>query len=202
MARTYKKPSIVSGLSIQDILNIDSREFNKLNLSDLRQLTGRLVSAGNKRLRTFEKAGESSPAVRYVYKSGGKFSTRGKDLNALRAEFVRAKGFLQSATGTRKGWKRVKRETIKGLAKHGVKVSERQFDSIWKIYEKLKEIDPSVANRGMKYTILRVVTDYMTDERTTVDEIIERMRNQLTNIYEEQAARDENTGVSSFFTID
>ena len=59
MARTYKQPSIVSGMTIQDILNMDNKTFNSLNTSDMRKVVGRLVSAGNKRLRSFERAGES-----------------------------------------------------------------------------------------------------------------------------------------------
>ena len=150
MARKYKQQSIVSGMSVQDILNMDINTFNKLNASDLRKVVGRLVSAGNKRLRSFERANERSPATRHVAKSGGKFSTKGKDLNALRSEYTRAKNFMQAKTGTRKGWKQVKRETIAGLKKHGVEIAESKFDDIWTAYEDLKELSPEVANRGLK----------------------------------------------------
>ena len=92
----YKNPSIVSGISISDILSMDNATFDSLGEKPLRMIVGRLVSAGNKRLRNFEKKQETSPAERYVMEHGGMFSTKGKNLNALRAEFKRAKDFLES----------------------------------------------------------------------------------------------------------
>lgn len=203
MARIYKKPSLVSGMSVQDILNMDTETFNKLNASDLRKVVGRLVSAGNKRLRSFERAGESSPATRHVEKSGGTFSTKGKDLNALRAEYTRAKNFMQSKTGTRKGWKQVKKETIQGLRKHGVEMSESQFENVWTAYEDLKEISPEVANRGLKYSVLKDVADMVTNTDKSADEIAMALHENLTEIYEEQAGLNNGVdGVSGFFEIE
>lgn len=203
MRRKYKQPSIVSGLSIKDILNMGIDKFNKLNTSDLRKVVGRLVSAGNKRLRSFERVGESSPATRYVEKSGGLFSTRGKDLNALRAEYVRAKNFLQSKTGTRRGWKQVKKETIKGLKKQGVEMTESQFNDVWTVYEDLKELSPEVANRGLKYSVLKEVANMVTDENKSADEIATSLHENLSQIYEEQEGLvDGIDGVSGFFEIE
>ena len=203
MARKYKQPSIVSGMSVQDILNMDIDTFNKLNTSDLRKVVGRLVSAGNKRLRSFERAGESSPAIRHVAKSGGAFSTKGKDLNALRAEYTRAKNFMQAKTGTRKGWKQVKKETIQGLKKQGVEMSENQFDDVWKAYEDLKELSPEVANRGLKYSVLKDVADMVTDTDKSADEIATALHDNLSQIYEEQAGLNNGVdGVSGFFEIE
>lgn len=203
MARKYKQPSIVSGMSVQYILNMDINTFNKLNTSDLRKVVGRLVSAGNKRLRSFERAGESSPATRHVSKSGGMFSTKGKDLNALRAEYARAKNFLQSKTGTRKGWKQVKKETIAGLKKHGVEMTDSQFNDFWKSYEDLKELSPEVANRGLKYSVLKDVADMVTDTDKSADEIATALHENLSKIYEEQAGLNNGIdGVSGFFEIE
>lgn len=203
MARTYKQPSLVSGLSIQDILSMDINKFNSLKTPDLRKVVGRLVSAGNKRLRSFERAGESSPATRYVEKSGGAFSTKGKDLNALRSEFARAKNFLEAKTGTRKGWKQAKKETIQGLKKHGIEMSESQFEDVWKSYEALKELSPEVANRGLKYSILKDVANMVTDADKSAEEIALALHNNLTQIYEQKAGlSDDVSGVSGFFEIE
>ena len=205
MARKYKQPSIVSGMSVQDILNMDIETFNKLNTSDLRKVVGRLVSAGNKRLRSFERAGESSPATRHVAKSGGVFSTNGKDLNALRSEFTRAKNFMQAKTGTRRGWKQVKKETIQSLKKQGVEMTEKQFDDVWTAYEDLKELSPEVANRGLKYSVLKDVTDMVTDTEKSADEIATALHENLSQIYEEQEQAGLNNdvdGVSGFFEIE
>lgn len=190
-------------MSVQDILNMDINTFNKLNASDLRKVVGRLVSAGNKRLRSFERAGESSPATRHVAKSGGAFSTKGKDLNALRAEYTRAKNFMQAKTGTRKGWKQVKKETIQGLKKQGVEMSESQFEDVWKAYEDLKELSPEVANRGLKYSVLKDVANMVTDTDKSADEIATALHDNLSQIYETQAGLNNGVdGVSGFFEIE
>ena len=203
MARTYKQPSLVSGMTVQDILNMDNATFNKLTESEMKKVVGRLVSAGNKRLRSFERAGESSPATRHVDRSGGSFSTKGKDLNALRAEYTRAKNFMQAKTGTRKGWTKTKRETIEGLRKQGVEMSEKQFENVWKAYEDLKELSPEVANRGLKYSVLKDVANMVTDENKSADEIATALHENLSQIYEEQARLDHDVdGVSGFFEIE
>lgn len=203
MVRKYKQPSIVSGMSVQDILNMDINTFNKLNTSDMRKVVGRLVSAGNKRLRSFERAGESSPATRHVEKSGGVFSTKGKDLNALRAEYTRAKNFLQAKTGTRRGWKQVKNETISGLKKQGVEMTESQFNDVWTAYEDLKELSPEVANRGLKYAVLKDVADMVTGADKSADEIATALHENLSQIYEYRAGlNNEVDGVSGFFEIE
>lgn len=202
MARTYKQPSIVSGMSVQDILNIDADTFNKLGVSDMRKVVGRLVSAGNKRLRSFERAGESSPAVRHVAKSGGAFSTKGKDLNALRSEYTRAKNFLQSRTGTRAGWEKVKKDTTKALKKQGVDVSPEQFEDLWKSYEDLKELDPEVATKKLKYTVLTDISNMLDDSRTDPEEIAVELHSKLDLIYEQRAELENDVGgVSGFFEL-
>lgn len=202
MARSYKQPSIVSGLSVKSILAMDNRTFNSLSKSDMRKVVGRLVSAGNKRLRSFEKAGESSPATRHVEQSGGAFSTRGKDLNGLRAEFMRAKGFLEAKTGTRAGWKKVRKETIAGLKKQGVEMTDSQFNAVWKAYEELKEMSPEVANRGLKYGVLRDIADQVRDTSKSADEIATALHDNLSQLYEEEMESDYVDGVSGFFEIE
>lgn len=200
MARQYKQPSIVSGLSVQDIINMDINKFNSLNKSDLQKVVGRLVSAGNKRLRSFERAGESSPATRHVSRSGGMFSTKGKDINELRAEFARAKNFMTAKTGTRAGWKKVKRETIQSLKDRGINLSEKQFNDFWNAYEDLKEMNPSVANKGLKYNVLQDIADMVTDDTLTADEIALKLNNEISRIYEEnEGLNDGFNGVSGFF---
>ena len=186
MARVYKQPSLVSGLSVKDILNMDITKFNSLTEKDMRKVVGRLVSAGNKRLRSFERAGESSPATRYILdKSGGVFSTKGKNLQQLRSEYMRAKGFLESKTGNRKGWAKVKKETIETLETKGIHMTDEQWERFWKSYEKLKQLDKSVAEKEFKYTTLDNVIDYVRETDMEPEDIATTLKEKLDNIYEE-----------------
>ena len=124
-------------------------------------------------------------------------------MNALRAEYTRAKNFLQAKTGTRKGWKQVKKETIAGLKKQGVEMTEQQFNDVWKAYEDLKELSPEVANRGLKYSVLKDVADMVTDTNKSADEIATALHENLSSIYEEQAGLNNGVdGVSGFFEIE
>ena len=200
MNKSYKQQSIVSGLSVNDILNMDIDTFNKLNEKDLRKVVGRLVSAGNKRLRNFEKTGESSPATRYVKKSGGYFSTKGKDLNSLRSEYARAKNFMLSKTSTKTGYKKVKKETAKNLLKKGLKISPEQLDDILKAYEKLKELDPSVSEKSLKYTVLQQISEEMENTIKSPEEIATTLMNRVSELYEKTQGGVYG-GVSGFFEI-
>lgn len=236
MPKTYKQKSIVSGLSINDIMSMDIRDFNKMSESDLRKVTGRLVSAGNKRMRRMESAGIESPSLRKAEKSGGAFTVKDKNINQLRSEFMRAKSFLQSPTSSIKGYKETQKKTIEGLKKQGIDVKQEVIDSItqgmtkkdkqafiksvggkkefnkiveneinkklsdiFKSYEKLKELSPNVAQRGLKYAVLREIAESVVDETKSVDDIALAINEELSNIYEKESEYDEFTGISGFF---
>lgn len=202
MPRSYKNPSIVSGLSINDILTMDFDKWERLNAKELRQITSRLASAANKRITNFQKTGEDSPALTDVMESGGKFSVRGKNLGELRKEFTRAKGFLEQKTSTVTEWRKVRSKTISTLGKkYGIKVSKEQFDKFFKVYNKLRKEDHSIADRQMRYAVFAKLSETVTDDpEKSIDELTVDMMERLTEIYEEnmETVRDDN-GVSSFF---
>ena len=96
-------------MTTSELLNLSSVEISKLKKPQLRKIVQTLASTSNKRLKRLQQKGISTPASRYVNKSG-KFSTKGKNINQLRAEYIRAKNFLQSKTSTLKGYKQFKKE--------------------------------------------------------------------------------------------
>lgn len=204
--KDYKNPSIVSGLSVKQILSMDVAEFNKLGLKDLQKITGRLVSASNKRYRRAKQAGVESPAFTYV-ENTGLFSTKGKNLNQLRAEFVRAKNFLDAETSTIKGAKKFMSESIKMLKQEGVNISEDKFKDVMKVYEELKRSNPKVRERQLKYSVLQEIEKRVepdsnfTKNDDRVKKIVTEMHNQLEDIYKQSQEGIED-GVSGFFTVD
>ena len=141
----------VKGLKITDILNIDLDAFNKLNESELRALTSRLVSAGNKRIRRLKEHNINSPAVQGLGKADT-FSTKleadvskQQRVNKLREEFSRARSFLTSETSTIGGYKKFVNRTTKRIAEE-LKMTQkdvkerldvnRLFDLLHKAQEK------------------------------------------------------------------
>lgn len=199
--KEYKQHSIVSGLKIKDILNMDVSDLNKLGKKDLQKITGRLVSAGNKRLRRAEEKGISSPAFSYVENNGGVFSTKGKTLNQLRAEFVRAKNFLEAETSTIKGAEKFINQSIEALHKEGVDINKSDFQEVMRLYESLKRSDPKVAERGLKYAVLRELSEKV-ESKLNAEEILTTMQNNLDSVYESEQDRLAGNDVSGFFTID
>lgn len=74
----------------------------------------------------------------------------------------------------------------------------KRMDSVLRGYEELKKMDPSVANRSMKYSIMAEVSKVA--ESGDMDRIMENMQDRIEAIYEEQARTSENfASVSEFF---
>lgn len=109
----------IKGLSIQDIIDMDWRDINRLSEGELKQLSMRLNSAANKRLRRLEQSGQSkwSPAYTHIKKSGGDFTVKGKDTKtAIKNEIQRATDFLNAKTSTVAGSKEHK-ENVENIFK-------------------------------------------------------------------------------------
>lgn len=168
----------------QNIVDMTPEQFNKLSKQELRGYTQILASAGNKRIKRMQEAGQSSKSMEAVLQRG-KFSTAGKSQSELRAEFMRAKRYLESKTGSLAGAKKVQRETINTLHEKGINVSSEQYGEFWRIYEELKKNDPTVANKGMMYAVLERIAEYQRDHMES-HEILENMQADLQGIYENQ----------------
>ena len=82
-------------------------------------------------------------------------------------------------------------------------MTQQQFNDVWKAYEDLKELSPEVANRGLKYSVLKEIADIVADTDKSADEIAAALHENLSSIYEEQAGLENGVdGVSGFFEIE
>lgn len=109
----------VEGKSIDDLLR-SGRNVGRMTEGTLRQIVTRLASAANKRLRRAEQANLDSPAVKEAIESGGRFTSRGKGLEGLKAEFIRLKAFLQDKTSTIKGWQAEQKQAMAESRRRGI----------------------------------------------------------------------------------
>lgn len=108
----------VEGKSTEDLLRIGSANIQRMSTEKLQAVVTRLASAGNKRLRRAQDAGlDDSPAIRAVEASGGRFSGKGKDRDALIQEYIRIRDFYKDPTSTQEGWKREKKRIEKAMGK-------------------------------------------------------------------------------------
>jgi hypothetical protein len=204
----YKNPSAVSGKLIDDLLNMELYTFNTMTKSELKLVVSRLASAANKRMRRMEKSGKTTAAYEAATKSGGDFSVKGKDLNALRVEYVRAKAFLTDPhgslvkTSTSEGEARVSKHTRELLEAHGIKSDDSdKITDIFRVLERIKKKDRKYANNQMKYRVLQEAS-MLVDEGKTVNEAYDALEKELDQLYEEEIEKSETVSPSDFYNID
>ena len=204
--KEYKQKSVVSGMSISDILGMSQRQFNAYSESDLRKVVGRLVSAGNKRIRNLEqKTDGTAPAYIDVMRSGGKFSTKGKSIEGLKAELLRAKSFLTAETSTARRWKSIQQNTIRKIKKQVVgdfTLTPDQWSDFWSAYKDLSELDPSARLDSVKYELFKMISVAVEDTAKSPEEIATELAPEVSKIYERnQQLQSEffSGGVSGFF---
>lgn len=192
----------VKGKTTKQLLNIDISDFNRLSQTDLKRIVSRVGNTVNKRISSLEKSNLNTPALSSVLRSGGKISVKDKNINQLRAEFVRAKNFIESETSTKRGYDEFKRDTIRQLNVEGVdEMSDNQFNKLWKVYERLKEMSPEVANKKFKYEIIdRIADEIVNGGRQSAKTITEKIKKELTDIYERQ--QSDNNDISEFFEFE
>ena len=188
-------------MTTKQALSLGVEDFNKMSRRDLARVVSTLGATANKRYKAF--GGAATPATRMFEQSGGKITTKGKSLNELRAEYVRARNFLEAETSTKRGFAAYREDIIEKLNLEGVDdLTPDQFSKLWKVYDLLKEKSPEVANKRFKYTVLEVIADQIVSNgRLSAKTIARRMSAELSDIYESEAAEDD-TGVSGFFEFE
>ena len=197
----------VKGLKISDILNIDLDAFNKLNEKELRALTSRLVSAGNKRIRRLQEHEINSPAMQSLGNEKA-FSTKlSKDtttqqrVNKLRAEFSRARNFLNAETSTIGGYKKFKKKTINKIAKDlnmTEKVVEKSLDvnRLFDLLHKAQQQGLVSSYRGSKGSIQarNVIAEILIDKPDVKeDTLLYWLKNTQDELYESQEELEDET---------
>jgi len=198
----------VKGLSIKDIINMDWDSLNKLNTKDLKQITSRLVSASNKRIRRLEKTqyGTESYAYRSVEKRGRMFSVRGKNINQVKQEFKLASNFLNFKTSTVKGWEKTKSKIEKQLSDttggESQTWSENTKSKFWKVYRKTEEMHGGTFGKGESSQLQQQLSLIFNteDKRHGVDYFADILDRKYEEMYEQETAEEEQEqDISSFF---
>lgn len=197
----------IKGKTVQNILDTPLFDLKKMTDSELRTVVGRLVSAGNKRLRRYEsKKGELPNAGRQGTYEERKFSTQGKDRTELMEEFKRAKNFFGAETSSLTGEKNVKTKSQQALNENfGISVSDEDYDIYWKAFDRLKELHPEIDERNYKYTILSHM-DKMIEKRKgkpykSYKTFARAIEKKLDDLYKENQRLSNADGTSGFFEL-
>ena len=187
-------------MKLPDILSMSWEELRGMGRRELSKIVSSMASAANKRIKRFEQAGENSPATRYAEKAG-RFSVAGKNLNQLRAEYTRAKSFLNQETSTLRQWKQTKKETVNTLRSMGVNIPEEDVSDVMKVYGKLKQEFPDIAESNIYAPAIQEIYDRL-NAGDDPDAIIEAAKKQMMQGYEQRERENYDYitgGVSDFF---
>lgn len=132
-------------MKTKDIINLDNAAVMRMNASELRTALKQVNNVANIRLKKLKSLSVEAPSI-----AGGidKFSTRGKNLNELRAEFVRVSNFMKGKTSTIPGFKayRAEMNELTGgamTASINVRSTESAKETkMWQLYARLQEVYP------------------------------------------------------------
>lgn len=165
----------VGGLSIKDIMNIPLGDLSTYSLTDIKRLTTRLASAGNKRARRFiAKYGANSIKLK-SYTSKGKFSVKGiTTKKEAMEEYERVKEFLSRKTSTIRGMKTFQKQ-LEGASKYysDKYLNEEPYKSfdydefvvsegdVWQTLDDVIDNNRDLFEKQNVYELHDVVKDYM-----------------------------------------
>lgn len=179
----------VSGMSINQIMDIDIETFNRMGERELRNITSRLVSASNKRIRRLEKNQIVSPAYRSLG-TNTRFSTKlpknidkRQRVNALRQEFARARSFLTMKTSTIKGYEKLQKEIVSEIEQQtGFKLKKGQVSTIYDVLHKAQERGIVPVNFGGKkggsvgsLQAREIIVNIINDKNVSEENIMNRL---------------------------
>lgn len=155
MARKPKiKTQIANYKDINELAYQEGREKAK-RIKKYRQEVSRRASIANKRIKRLEQAGmTSSPAYQsFMDRRGGeKFSVRGKSYREVQTEMAEINRYLESATSSITGAKKVMREIASTTGQHldfsDFKKSQDQAAAFFEIASKIEQYLRTVEDRA------------------------------------------------------
>lgn len=199
---THAHGSKITGYTLQQILNMDEYALTHLSEEKQRAIAKQLGVAANRRIKAMEWKAESSPAMRGVMDSGGKFTFKGKSYQDVQNDTSRALQFLKHRTSTLKGWNDVKEETITTIDKLGFSLTKEQWDLFWDSYSKVAQQNPNAKMKEVKYEVWKEIHAEMDDETKSPEEIANSVKKLVTGLYEENKQLEQQRksgGVSQYF---
>lgn len=184
--------------TLQELLNVDVNKLTLKEIQGYKKVARDEVLRGVKRW----KDSEYKPPAWYSLeaKTGGKMKIsfkNAKDLNKMKHQIAIAQSFLRDPTHLAKGWEEFKRKNIKILnkeikqqrdktGKYKQKFTEKDFDRLYKAFDKAAQIDKNV--KLDKYKVMESALDVVKDESKSIDQIAKIMAENYKAIYEENEA--------------
>ena len=191
----------VKGMSIHDIMNIELDTFNKMSEKELKAVTSRLVSAGNKRIRRLKAKDINSPSLRSLG-ADDVFSVKlSKDMNkkqrvnAIRQEFAKIRNFLSAKTSTIKGYKAYSKKMVSDISEAtGIPAKDINANRLFDTLHKMQEMGMIDAERGSKGSIQArniIAEKIVENPELSLQNLIDDVDEAYTEWYEKNEIEDE-----------
>ena len=161
-------------MSYKYILENTPADISTLSEKELRSRVRELADVANKRMKRYEQAEQAgrasySHAYERAVQSGGRFSTKGKNTNDLRAEYKRVYKYLTAETSTRRGARVVERRTQErlGLSK------DTDMRAYWERYAHAKSNYPQLFELFGSETLQQRLVEWEQSGQGSLDEFLE-----------------------------
>lgn len=196
-----KKRYNVSGKSTKELLDISVADIMKMSERELKDITSRLVSSSNKRIRNLEKSSTPSPALERLKtdvergtRKDPRFTVKDKNLNETREEYYRIKNFFNDSTSNVKGAKSNISEIAKMMNTTAKNVSEN-WKKIWETIDKARELDPNSRIDKIQCENMFKEVGQVLEEQVPLDEVLNRVQENIKTSYEQRqrAMREEQS---------
>ncbi|MBR6518015.1 MAG: hypothetical protein IKT40_14375 [Bacilli bacterium] len=128
------------GLTTKQILNMD---VYKLNTKSLRNVTSRLISSANKRIRSLR---QKAPHSRALYMHPNEFSLKGikkTDRNAVESLMKEIKSFMNAESSTIKGYQSQREKITSTIGEFDDIEQENEF---WETFNEWVDANPTLAS--------------------------------------------------------
>ena len=178
--------------TLEELLSVDISKLTKAELQGYKKVARDEVA---RIVRRWEKEDYKPPAYYGIDKPTGgsyKISFKGKDtLQQQKKELAKAVHILKDPTRTKTGFETEKQRNIqivneqirkkvhKGRGNKRDTFDEVDFDRLYKVYEKAKELDKNIMNVEYKYSVFEAMVSSIKDEDKSIDALALEMQNLL-----------------------
>lgn len=164
----------------KDFFKHGNKKIEKVR--NYRKEVSRKASIANKRLRRLEEKGLKTPAYEKWLNDGGKyFSVRGKSYNEIQSELARIENYLESATSTVSGAKKVVKDMMTNIGWEKTKIKDafkdfekmqRETKNFFELASKIEQyyrtVEDSASSIGYQ-KIWEAINKYIEQNKRSLD---------------------------------
>lgn len=188
----------VTGVTINQLIQMDFKELQKYNEASVKKITSRLVSAMNKRYRRLEASeqGRLSPTYQWFEKrkakGSGFYSVKGKSKSTTISLFKTLQEKMQQETSTIKGFKEYEKRLYDKLNISFKKNETELKKKFWKLVHLYDEQATNDNSNWLSGGGSPIVFEYIANNLSDWEQMtIEQKNAKITQLYEETTGKKQ-----------